>query len=208
MYDNKLIGKSLLMLLLLALIIGGVAYILFPTTFESKKPGRKNNSIVYSIPPHVSVAADLTNTQEWKTYSNAVYKYRLSYPPQLDIVATDAMQDLVANQSNGPNGSVLAIKVHISVNQPVYDYKQMNIAAENTIVKRAGYNTIIKVKNTKIEGYDAVAYRYETVLPDSTIQKITTYGTLIKKNSNVIDISSWGDDSSIYNAVIPTLKLK
>lgn len=207
MLDKITIGKSLLMFFLVVIIIGGVAYILFPSSFDSKLSNRKMNGVVYATPPQVNMSADLTHTANWKTYTNTTYNYSIRYPSELDLSATDTVQDIVANQSNGINGSVTAIKVHITVNQPVYEFDKLYAASENEVVQKTQNIHIIKVKNLTVNNVKAVSYKYETILPDSGIQKVTTYGTLIKKDQAVIDISSWGEDSIIYNAILPTLKL-
>ena len=207
MSDKMAIWKSLLMFLLVIVIIAGVAYILFPSTFESKLSNRKANNIVYATPPHVQISADLTDTTGWKTYSNSKYGYTFQYPSALDISATDDIQDVVANQSNGIDGSISAIKVHVTINQPVYEFNNMYAVSENSVVKKTGTINIIKVKNITIDNAKAVSYKYETILSDSGIQKVTTYGTLINNGNIIIDISSWGEDDKMYIALLPTLRL-
>ena len=207
MKDNGMGWRIALKVIFPILLVTTVSYILFPSTFESKLSNRKANNIVYATPPHVQISADLTDTTGWKTYSNSKYGYTFQYPSALDISATDDIQDVVANQSNGIDGSISAIKVHVTINQPVYEFNNMYAVSENSVVKKTGTINIIKVKNITIDNAKAVSYKYETILSDSGIQKVTTYGTLINNGNIIIDISSWGEDDKMYIALLPTLRL-
>ena len=207
MKDNGMGWRIALKVIFPILLVTTVSYILFPSTFESKLSNRKANNIVYATPPHVQISADLTDTTGWKTYSNSTYGYTFQYPSALDISATDDIQDVVANQSNGIDGSISAIKVHVTINQPVYEFNNMYAVSENSVVKKTGTINIIKVKNITIDNAKAVSYKYETILSDSGIQKVTTYGTLINNGNIIIDISSWGEDDKMYIALLPTLRL-
>lgn len=206
MFDKSVILKSLLILFLLFVIIVGVAYILFPSQFESKLANNSVNSHTYITPPHINITSDLQNQKDWKSYTNETYKYSYKYPSGLDMNRDGNFEDIIANQTDSVSGEITAIKAHITINDPDFDYSRMRLVDNNSTIKHIGNITIYKVKNRSINGYDAVEYKYETVVPELNTKKATSFGTLVNMKEYILNISSWDEDLSVYNAILSTLK--
>ncbi len=207
MDNNQVILKSLIIVFLLFIIIVGAAYILFPRVFERQLANIPKKRVTYmtSIPQLYVSPNVLQEKNTWKSYSNGRI-YSMKYPAELELVSNDSFQDLIMNKSNGSGGSETAIKLHITVNYPIHDFSSLFSARNGSFIKTIGVLSLKKIKNTTVNGNNAVDYLYETKIPGDERNASVTYGTVIKKGSTVVDISGWNNDSSVYFAVLPTFQ--
>lgn len=205
MIDNGIRWHLTLALFFLLLLIGSAFYILFPHALQVQN--NQNSAIVYANPPSVELNSDIRDIQNWKTYKNYMYNFSFSYPEELEVLESGPTIDVTASHNLAGSGSTTAIKTHITIDAPVYDFNKLYNESEGYTLELSDRAKMRKVKNILFKGYKGLEYVYETSLGDQKKPYIS-YGTMIQQNTHIMDVNSWSNDTSIYKDILSTIVFK
>ncbi len=144
-----------------------------------------------------------SDTSNWKTYTNATYKFSLDYPQTLKVSSNgDFAANLIEQAVEEKNITPSNIKVRISVNQNSRNFDKIYSASNNSVIPEEQHALdaiFTKIRNRTIDGYKAIDYTYN--VPGNQTDKTYTKGTIINKNGTLIEISSWNESTDIEKTI-------
>jgi hypothetical protein len=144
----------------------------------------------------------------WNTYENKTYKFRLSYPSDLEVQHNqNGEYNVSLIEKNTARLEFPKIKVTVLINQSERNFDKIFSAPNNTIIPEEQHAigaTFTKIKNLTVDGHRTIQYIYD--VPGNQTEKYTTNGYIIQNGKDLIEIRSSDEELNSLEQIVTSME--